>query len=299
MNEGKRPGVQQPGMTPRRARFAGRSWQRSRPGSRWLAEGARGILTPSPWAMGAALVCREPRERRRPAGRPDSGEARGGHAGSGGEVPRSAERIERPLTADVIACPDGGPALGNLKSQDTVVVPGTADIWLAGQPNGSMLPDGSGGGDTAPADSPVDVPVVGGGTLTLSASGGTSYTGGLCVGSSPDGGCTVLLSSQGPANGLSNLAAPMNALIGVFLDASFPAGQPPASFDASGSNDFATLVPLAASGLHRRWADGHGDRGRAALHRVGGGHATGSRVFRRRRRELQNTGQFNVTVSEF
>jgi hypothetical protein len=107
-----------------------------------------------------------------------------------------------------------------------------------------------GGGDTAPADSPVEVPVAGASTLTVSASGGTSYTGGFCVGSSPDGGCTVLLASQGPDNGLSSL----DALIGVFLDASVSAGQPPAPLDASGSNAFMTLAPL----LHQVFFIGDG-----------------------------------------
>jgi hypothetical protein len=220
--------------------------------------------------------------------------------GSGGEVPRPSERVERPLTADVLACPDGGPALGNPKSQDTVVVPGTADIWLAGQPDGSMLPYVDGSADTAPASSPVDVPVVGGSTLTFLASGGTSYTGGLCVGSSPDGGCTVLLSSLGPANGLSSLAAPMNALLGVFLDDSVPSGQPPTPLDASGSNDFATLAPLLRQVFFI--GDGLTGTGTGAVQRftvpagatrlaLASSDATGG--------NSNNTGQFNVTVTEF
>lgn len=61
--------------------------------------------------------------------------------GSTGEVPRPAQSIERPLTATVLACPDGGSDAGDAGSQSTVVVPGTADLWLAGQPGGSMLPD--------------------------------------------------------------------------------------------------------------------------------------------------------------
>src|ERR1019366_7066121 len=65
--------------------------------------------------------------------------------GTSGEVPRAAEHVERPLTASVLSCPDGGPALGDPKGQHTVVVPGMADVWLAGQPTGSMLPDGNAG----------------------------------------------------------------------------------------------------------------------------------------------------------
>jgi hypothetical protein len=223
-------------------------------------------------------------------------------SGSTGEVPRPAESIERPLTASVLACPDGGPVLGNPKGQSTVVVPGTADVWLSGQPAGSMLSDGmgTGTGDTVPAQSPVEVPVVGGSTLTFSATGGTSYTGGFCTGSSPDGGCTVLLASQGPDNGLSSLATPMNALLGVFLDASVPSGPPPAALDASGANDFATLAPL----LHQVFfiGDGLTGTGTGAVQRftvpagatrleLGSSDGAGT--------NYNNTGQFNVTVTSF
>ena len=167
-------------------------------------------------------------------------------SGSTGEFPRPAETINRPLTASVLACPDGGTPLGMPTGTSTVVVPGSADVWLAGQPAGTMYPDGmgTGTGDTAPAQSPVEVPVAGGSTLTFSATGGTSYTGGFCTGSSPDGGCTVLLASQGAGHGLSNLTTPMNALLGVFLGPGAPGGTAPAALDASGANDFTTSAPL-------------------------------------------------------
>jgi hypothetical protein len=223
-------------------------------------------------------------------------------SGNTGEVPRPAETVERTLTASVLACPDGGPDLGTAKTHATVVVPGTADLWLAGQPDGSMLPDGmgDGGGDKAPAQSPVVVPVVAGSTLTFSATGGTSYTGGFCVGSSPDGGCTVLLTPQGSVNGIGGLTVPMNALIGVFLDAGVPSGPPPASLDASGSNDFATLAPL----LRQPFFIGDGLTGTgsgsdqhftvpagATRLALASSDAIGT--------NYNNTGQFSVTVSSF
>jgi hypothetical protein len=220
--------------------------------------------------------------------------------GSTGEVPRPAQSVEVPLTASVLACPDGGASLGSPEGQRTVVVPGIADVWLAGQPDGATLADTMGGADKAPAASPVEVPVVGASTLTFSASGGTSYTGGFCVGSSPDGGCTVLVVSQGPANGLSSLACPMNALLGVFLDATVPGGQPPMPLDASGSNAFTTLAPLlrqvffigdgltgTGSGSVQQFAVPPG----ATRLALGSSDEIGS--------NYNNTGQFNVTVSSY
>jgi hypothetical protein len=171
-----------------------------------------------------------------------------------GEVVRAAQSATASVTADVVACPDGGSLDAGPRPPvdagptSTVTVPGTADVWLAGQPDGSMItcscyPNTT--ADTAPAESPVEVPVVGGTTLTFSATGSTSNAPGICVASSPDGGCIGPLSTTGgPDNGLSSLAVPLNALIGVFLGPAVPSGQPPAALDASGSNAFTSLSPL-------------------------------------------------------
>jgi hypothetical protein len=223
-------------------------------------------------------------------------------SGSTGEVQLPAQMVDRPLTASVLACPDGGPALGNLKGETTVTVPGTADVWLAGQPDGTMLSSGSPDGDidTAPADSPVVIPVVAGTTLTFSATGGTSYTGGLCTGQSPDGGCTVLLASEGPDNGISSLAVPMNALIGAFLDASVPGGQPPTPLDASGSNDFTTLAPLLRQVFFI--GDGLTGAGTGAVQRFtvpAGATRLALASSDEAGGNYNNTGQFSVTVSSF
>jgi hypothetical protein len=223
-------------------------------------------------------------------------------SGSAGEVPRPAESIERPLTASVLACPDGGPDLGNPTGENTVVVPGTADVWLAGQPDGTMLASGGPDGDidVTPAESPVIIPVVAGSTLTFSATGGTSYTGGFCTGQSPDGGCTILLGSEGPANGISSLAPPMNALIGVFLDASVPGGQPPATLDASGSNDFTTLAPLLRQVFFI--GDGLTGTGTGTVQRFtvpAGATRLALASSDEAGGNYNNSGQFNVTVTSF
>jgi hypothetical protein len=125
-----------------------------------------------------------------------------------------------------------------------IVVPSTVDLWLAGQPDGASLVYAGYATDVAPTNSPVEVPVVGGSTLTFAATGSTSYTGGICFAPSPDGGCTLTPTSTSPTNGLSDLAAPLNALIGVFLDDRVPVGQAPPALTATGPNDFTSLSPL-------------------------------------------------------
>lgn len=155
-----------------------------------------------------------------------------------------AQTVTAEITAQVIACASDGGTDAALPTQE-VNVPGSADLWLAGQPDGTTLPAFDNTGmDVAPTHSPIGVSVMAGSTLTFSVSGATSHTAGLCVAPSGDGGCTAGFATVcGPANGLSSLAVQLNALIGVFLDDAVPSGTPPAALDASGTNDFATLAP--------------------------------------------------------
>jgi hypothetical protein len=169
-------------------------------------------------------------------------------AGTSGELARAPETVQVPLAANVIACPDGGAksglgadaGMGTLVAE--VTVPGTTDIWLAGQPDGTMLTY-TNQVDVAPANSPVEVPVVAETILTFSATGSTSYTGGICYGPSPDGGCLVTIDG-GPANGISSAQVPADALIGVFVGAGVPGGQAPAGLDFSANTSFAMASPL-------------------------------------------------------
>jgi hypothetical protein len=162
-----------------------------------------------------------------------------------GELPRAAETVAVPLKAIVGACRDGGVADGG----GVYTVPGISDIWLAGQPDGAMLSQASGTqADVAPTNSPVEVPVVAGSTLTFSASGSTSYTGGVCSAPTPDGGCLLgdisLGNNAGPANGISSIQVIADALVGVFLDSSAPGGTAPPALNFTSNTGFTTLSPV-------------------------------------------------------
>jgi hypothetical protein len=129
-------------------------------------------------------------------------------------------------------------------------VPGTANPYLAGMPDGSTAPP-----DQAPYQSPVEVTglnLAAGGTLTFTgATGGVSNTP-TCDGtncSSIDGNVYngVLFYDHGEdaQNGMSDIKAPINSLVGVFLTDSRPDLTPAPSkldFEAIGLN-FAILSP--------------------------------------------------------
>jgi hypothetical protein len=116
-----------------------------------------------------------------------------------------------------------------------VTVPGLADIWLAGQPNGTILNGGFPGDDVAPTNSPVlastGLDMTAGSYLTVAVTGATDYNG--CASTTPDGGggCGNLLYPA--ALGVSGYNGPINALVGVFLDASVPSGAAPPALDFS------------------------------------------------------------------
>ena len=116
-----------------------------------------------------------------------------------------------------------------------VTVPGIADIWLAGQPDGTVLNGGFPGSDVAPTNSPVlastGLNLTAGNVLTIAATGATDYNG--CPSSTPDGGGSCGGGSFPAALGVSGYNGPINALVGVFLDASTPAGAAPPALDFS------------------------------------------------------------------
>ena len=131
---------------------------------------------------------------------------------------------------------------------DTIVtVPSTSDPWLAGMPNGSTASLG----DSAPAHSPVLVgfPFSPGDSLTFSATGLTDHcTGGACGMAGPEGDSVESPSAHktGAENGIANLTAPIDSLIGVFLGAARPdSSAAPGALDFStlSSRDFSTLSP--------------------------------------------------------
>ncbi len=127
-------------------------------------------------------------------------------------------------------------------TSESVVVPGTANPWLAGMPNGTLNPNG----DSAPGQSPVVVEnVPANGLLTVSATGATGNCPG-CFSASPDGGAAIS-HGHGTANGVGQVVAPINSLIGVFLDDNAPnTSAAPAvalNFSTPASRDYLTISP--------------------------------------------------------
>ena len=119
---------------------------------------------------------------------------------------------------------------------------GTSDPFLSGMPSGSTCC----GGDSAPAESPVLVTGLGltpGTALTFThVTGSTSYVGGTPT-DTPDGSAFY---GSGPANGIGSYNAPIDALVGVFLDNSQPdSSAAPAGLDfATIGTNFTSLSPL-------------------------------------------------------
>jgi hypothetical protein len=185
-----------------------------------------------------------------------------------------------------------------------ITVPGTSNPWLAGMPNGSIAGASSShgySGDTAPADSPAQVlgiPITDGEILTFSATG-TVVHGGKDPAAGPEGITTNVTSlSNGAANGMANIDAPFDALIGVFLDDNQPdAFTLPVALDFSTQDerDFQTLSPA----LRQPFFIGDGLTSSSAIQEFI--VPTGAtRLFLGPMDDYQwnnNTGSFNVTVA--
>lgn len=123
----------------------------------------------------------------------------------------------------------------------SVTVQGTSDPWLAGMPSGSPASVD----DHAPGQSPVLVTGLGsfsGGYVTFThVTGGVSFTPSCCGSVEGDG---FISHTPGAENGLSNVTAPINSLVGVFLDDTQPSlSAAPAALDFTGNLNFSTLNP--------------------------------------------------------
>jgi hypothetical protein len=115
-----------------------------------------------------------------------------------------------------------------------VSVPGTANPWLAGMPNGSTANAWQGTIDSAPGQSPIPIALaVGSGAVLLfSATGGTSNgPSHPLVG--PDGGANFSNHATGAENGIAAARIPLSALVGVFLGKGPPGGAAPGGLDFS------------------------------------------------------------------
>jgi len=128
-------------------------------------------------------------------------------------------------------------ALSGLK----VKVPATANPYLAGMPAGTDTSDG----DKAPQESPVlvEISLADAVAVSFSASGGVeNHPYDPPVYDPPDGSLGI---SHRAEHGISAIAAPIDSLVGVFLDDGRPDGSPappPLDFRAIGW-DFASLSP--------------------------------------------------------
>jgi len=129
----------------------------------------------------------------------------------------------------------------------TVVVPATANPWLAGMSNGTMTVYG----DVAPDQSPALVPglnLVAGSMLTFSASGSVRQESTQPF-DGPDGRCESAGcsdTSYGSEHGISGGDAPVMSLVGVFLGPDQPDLSPaPEGLDfLNVGRDFTSLSPL-------------------------------------------------------
>jgi hypothetical protein len=135
---------------------------------------------------------------------------------------------------------------GETNSNPTTItanVPGIANPWLAGAPDGTIA---GGNYDVAPNQSPVEiVGISAGAVLTFSVTGGAAH--GPFVLQGPEGEeAAVMNRISGPENGIGDLIAPADALVGVFLADDVSTNSPlPVTLDFStaSARDFWTLTP--------------------------------------------------------
>lgn len=123
-----------------------------------------------------------------------------------------------------------------------LTVPGNSNPYLSGLPDGSTASRG----DEAPDESPVDtgLALTAGQTLAFTVTGFVSHTG-SASGPSPDGSA-IFTHFPGAQNGISDVTAPINALMGVFLTDERPDASPAPDaldFGDDAARDFATLAP--------------------------------------------------------
>ena len=151
----------------------------------------------------------------------------------------------------VIAGASGGPV---------VIVPGTADFYLAGMPDGSMASDGDVAPDESPTLVPGTLPVAGSPITFTNVTGSVDYSGGTPT-DPPDGAPGSFLQhfDESPGapinteNGIADMIAPIDSLIGVFLGPGQPNLSPaPIGLDFSpglGGTEFTSVGTLDFTGL--------------------------------------------------
>jgi hypothetical protein len=133
----------------------------------------------------------------------------------------------------------------------SVDVPGSADPWLAGMPDGTTASSSpiSSGISVAPQQSPVlvsNLPLIAGSALTFAVSGSVNYKS-VTPRNTPDGDLTIASHTAEAQNGISNVFAPRNSLMGIFLDSQQPNISPPPpalNFTSPASRNYVELAPL-------------------------------------------------------
>ena len=122
-------------------------------------------------------------------------------------------------------------------------VPSTSDLWLAGMPNGAKASANSAGNyqDTTANASPyqaTSIPVTPGTYVKFAYIDGHSANSPTVTTVPPDGDTGYILSHDaGAENGVADITAPINSLIGLFLGSSAPDGTAaPSSRDYSSAS---------------------------------------------------------------
>jgi hypothetical protein len=177
----------------------------------------------------------------------------------------------------------------------SILVPGTADLWLAGMPDGSTASSD----DIAPDESPVlvtGISITSGSAYTFSASGAVSRGDPLPL-YGPLGEPNISDHWSGAENGIANITAPLCSFIGVFLGPDMPNLNPaPDALDFStpASQDYLTLSPE----LQQPFYIGNGLASLVALHQVMAPPGA-TRLFIGTMDEYEwsnNEGSFNVNI---
>lgn len=119
-----------------------------------------------------------------------------------------------------------------------VTVPGNANPFLSGQPDGATTK-----GDQAPAQSPIlAAQVAGNDVFSFSSTGSVSYGGATNPTTPPDGG---FLGGSDSSLGIAGYSSiPVDSLVGVFLSDAQPAAPPPDQINyGTGGFSFEILAP--------------------------------------------------------
>jgi hypothetical protein len=152
--------------------------------------------------------------------------------------------VRSTLIAGIILVTLGAPSRAEAATI-TVFVNAEGDLWLAGMPAGTTDLT-----DVAPTNSPTQAVLSfdAGDVLTFSLTGLADHCAGFgCGATGPEGEATATNRLLGPTYGISDITAPFDSLVGVFLGPNQPSlSSAPAalSFAAAASRDFTTLTPL-------------------------------------------------------